>query len=165
MTCPACGARNADSAAWCSQCLRPLGDATPDRAPRAAPAPSAPAAPAAGATPTDRAFRTVDGEVEWRCPDCQAWNVFLVPVCARCGHRLGGRDGDHTDRTRRALWAVAAVVGVVVVIAIVLVVLALGDAPAADPGVVGARSSPGAVVAGGLASTATSCPPATCGDP
>lgn len=145
MTCPGCGARNPSSSTWCSQCLRPLGTAsTPPTRASSGPAPP----------PTDRAFRTVDGEVEWRCPDCATWNLFLVPVCATCGHRLGDDDG-RSERARRVLWVVAAVVGVVVVVSVVLAVLALRGAPTA----------PGAVAVGGLASTATSCPPATCGDP
>jgi hypothetical protein len=96
----------------------------------AAPAPE----PASGAgevsTPTDRGFRTVDGEVEWRCRQCDQWNPLLLPTCA-CGAHLGQEAGEpdpvavraRMARTRRAMWGVAIAVGSFAVIGVLIVVL------------------------------------------
>jgi hypothetical protein len=100
--CPACGARNTDGAAWCTQCyasLRgtpaPVDPARLDRSaldgpPEAAPAtgdarpPVAPggAGPARDAAARD--VRTVDGEVEWRCAACDGWTPLERSRCATC---------------------------------------------------------------------------------
>lgn len=141
MTCPDCGARNTPQAPWCTQCLRPLGED---------PAPSSPAAPAesasaparptpevstdaasTSATETDRPFRTVDGEVEWRCPACANWNLLAIPSCAVCGHALGTSGGsgerlaDRIARARRPLWVVAVIGAVAMIGSIVLLVMTL----------------------------------------
>lgn len=138
MTCPDCGARNTPEAPWCTQCLRPLGQD---------PAPSAPAGPAEPVParhapqpstdpPTtgvdgDRPFRTVDGEVEWRCPACANWNLLAIPSCAVCGHALGASDGsgdrlaDRMARARRPLWVVAVIGAVAMVGSVILLVLTL----------------------------------------
>lgn len=46
-----------------------------------------------GATPTStgqRDVRTVDGEVEWRCARCDAWNPLVVASCVTCGAERQG---------------------------------------------------------------------------
>jgi uncharacterized membrane protein YvbJ len=138
VTCPDCGARNTVDAPWCTQCLRPLGDvattASTDTAATAtrAPTPGPPPRPAAPATDEDRAVRSVDGRVEWRCPRCRTWNALEVAGCAACGQPLGeavvGSSARHRSeqvaRMRQWLWVAAAVVGGVVVVGVLLVVLA-----------------------------------------
>lgn len=102
MRCHACGARNPDGAAWCSQCYART-DAAPDApgvsdatgtADRsdAADVPDATDAAArgdaAGTTARDAAardVRTVGGEVEWRCGVCETWTPLAVDRCAVCG--------------------------------------------------------------------------------
>lgn len=128
MRCPSCGARNADDAAWCTQCFAPL-DEPPQPEPRAT-APAAPPTPAGGSA-ADRPFRTRDEEVEWRCRRCQAWNPLGVPSCATCGLPLVDepyRTPERIARTRRTLWIVAAVVCVTVVIVLVLALVTLQGA-------------------------------------
>ena len=136
IVCPACGARNTDDAPWCTQCLRPLGEAVrPEPAPTADPRPEPvpiPDAPAAG-VPGDRVVRSVEGGFEWRCPACDSWNDLEQPICAVCGHALGttvtgGGDepvGARVERARRILWIAAGVGAVLMVVAVVLLVLAL----------------------------------------
>jgi len=114
LRCPACGARNPASAAWCTQCFQSfasdeVGADEPDTpstgATDAAGASTAIAHPpgAEGATPTDgaasraaapgddlvdasaRDVRTRDGEVEWRCATCGGWNALTASVCTACG--------------------------------------------------------------------------------
>lgn len=145
MTCPHCGARNTADAPWCTQCLQPLGQAS---AP--APEPSSPPADpaAAGAAPashpppvrdapagdaTHGSFRSIDGQVEWRCHACQTWNALETQACAACGSRLaasvtGSVSSDVSDRVsraRRILWVAAAIGGLIAVASVVLLVLAL----------------------------------------
>jgi hypothetical protein len=98
----------------------------------AAPAPGATAGSAsgnAGAT-ADRGFRTVDGEVEWRCRQCDQWNPLLLPTCA-CGAHLGQEAGEpdpvavraRMARTRKVMWGVAIAVGSFAVIGVLIVVV------------------------------------------
>lgn len=135
--CPECGARNSPRAEWCTQCLVPLGSAAADgdgpadtpgpepavaEEPVAAPPEPEPAADATGpATPapadtSGRGFRTVDGEVEWRCDGCGAWNPLFVSSCPVCGQPMAGTgdagtwSGERVARTRRILWVAAAVI-------------------------------------------------------
>lgn len=139
MRCPDCGARNTDSAAFCTQCLRRFGTEDPD-GPGDRPAPAVTDAPGpttdeASSPPSDegggdRPFRTIDGEVEWRCDACGEWNPLLVPQCAICGRPLAGADrGDQqrerVARTRRLLWGVAAVLCLVAVVVLVLFLSAM----------------------------------------
>jgi hypothetical protein len=109
MRCGSCGARNPDTADWCSQCFVALGSApaaTGD-APGVAPAPTDDPASTRDATPHDRSpgdpapgpvdeapgatddggrdVRERDGEVEWRCATCDAWSSLHAPRCERCG--------------------------------------------------------------------------------
>ncbi len=145
MNCPQCGARNTAEAPWCTQCLEPLTAPPPRSTPPdpQTPSPAAPASPPVRDTPgtdptsqptddaADRPFRTVDGEVEWRCPSCDTWNLLAIPSCSVCGRALASsgrgadRFADRVARARRPLWALA-VVGVVVMIGgVVLLLLAL----------------------------------------
>lgn len=85
MTCPHCQARNPDGAAWCSQCLEPLG--------QPAPAPTAPTVPEPTPPPVaagdDALVRTRDGAVEWRCRRCESWTSIDLTRCAVCGAEFG----------------------------------------------------------------------------
>ena len=150
MNCPQCGARNTAEAPWCTQCLEPLTTPPPpepttpearvsgERVPVAgmpgsSPSGDTPAADGAN-QPTgdvDRPFRTVDGEVEWRCPSCDTWNLLAIPSCSVCGRALAssGREGDRladrVARARRPLWALAIIGAVVMIGSVVLLLLAL----------------------------------------
>jgi hypothetical protein len=105
--CAACGARNAATAGWCTQCYAALGAAaappveevaSPDVLPPAdlrspaVPAPSSPGElprdPASAAS--DRDVRDRDGTIEWRCARCDTWSPLLAASCATCG---GAREG------------------------------------------------------------------------
>lgn len=92
-----------------------------------------PAATAEPATPTPgpadtsrRGFRTVDGEVEWRCDECEAWNPLFVSSCPVCGQPMTGTgdpgtwSGERVARTRRILWVAAAVVCLLALVAVVV---------------------------------------------
>lgn len=146
MTCPHCGARNTADAPWCTQCLQPLGreepptptPPSPDASgggppPARTSTPVAPGAAMPGGTDRDRAFRSVAGDVEWRCPACDTWNRLEASTCPVCGHRLatsvtGGTGTAVAGRVQRArglLWIAAGVGGVLVVVSVVLLVLAL----------------------------------------
>ncbi len=139
MRCPDCGARNTASAAFCTQCLRRFDTVEPD-GPGDPPAPAVTAtpgsaideqsSPSAGEGDASRPFRTIDGEVEWRCSGCGEWNPLLVPQCAICGRALEGADRgaqqrERVARTRRLLWGVAAVLCVVAVVVLVLFLSAM----------------------------------------
>lgn len=136
MRCNACGARNSEDAAWCTQCYAPFQAAAP--AASAAPASEPTAAPAsdpptggAGAAPTgapssvgpsaetarrtDRDIREIDGRVEWRCSTCASWVALEDPACATCGAaRVGFGDpatptADVTDVPEQTLLGASAV--------------------------------------------------------
>lgn len=106
MRCPSCGARNADTAAWCSQCYARFGVEEEEPAPISA-ATTAPdehaRAPASAATATtgstataDRLIRRAEDGVEWRCVTCEAWNPIERSTCSVCGSALADafdRDG------------------------------------------------------------------------
>lgn len=105
MRCPDCGARNADAAAWCTQCYRrmegPIAAATAssaeagtqdrrpshaspsghDRAEMATPPPI----PAAARAAAQRDIRVVGEQVEWRCARCEGWTPLEQPACSACG--------------------------------------------------------------------------------
>jgi hypothetical protein len=93
--CPACGARNAEGAAWCTQCYADLQapvEASPTAGPPAteppATAPPAAAPPDAEREVRDgaaRDVRTVAGEVEWRCRTCDGWSPLGRERCVTCG--------------------------------------------------------------------------------
>ncbi len=105
MTCPHCQARNPDGAAWCSQCLAPLGQAptpppTPEPArpvaerPQDAPTSALEATPGSAPAPRvtagdDALVRTRDGAVEWRCRRCESWTSIDLTRCAVCNAEFG----------------------------------------------------------------------------
>ena len=137
MTCPHCGARNTADAPWCTQCLTPLAhveDASPPAAPASAVRGDDGRTSGPAADPDDRDFRTVDGEVEWRCRDCDQWNPMLARTCTVCGSPMPGADrsGDwsrqQVARTRRVLWVVAGVVCLLALVGVVVAVVAVRGA-------------------------------------
>jgi hypothetical protein len=109
--CPACGARNPDTAEWCSQCYATLTepDPTPDPAPGTGPDPGPPppdvsrsgavappgraAATTGGAAATgtggvvgaSERFRQTDEGIDWRCEVCDSWSPIERTTCATCG--------------------------------------------------------------------------------
>jgi hypothetical protein len=102
--CPACDARNAASAGWCTQCYAPLGQVAAPRAAAIADGDEAPAGDSTRDVPDrdvhdrgardrdarDRDVRERAGVVEWRCPRCEAWSPLLAPTCVACsGPRQG----------------------------------------------------------------------------
>ncbi len=114
MRCPACGARNAETAEWCTQCYVRLDGASsgapaaaPDGPPAAptttppathevtpgpatGPAPVTPEVPA-GSGPGPGAEATSDGRfrrtpegIDWRCELCETWNPLERTTCSSC---------------------------------------------------------------------------------
>lgn len=81
MQCPACGATNPESAAWCGQCLARFDQPAP------APASAASPAPAQGTVePTSsEGFRRVGDELQWACPQCGQFNSIDDVACVVCG--------------------------------------------------------------------------------
>jgi hypothetical protein len=97
--CPACGARNAATAPWCTQCYASFGeDAVPGPA-GAAPAGEGGSAPEAAPQP-DRAGATTDirqdehGGIEWRCATCDGWSPLEAATCVACGSPRQGFGDD-----------------------------------------------------------------------
>lgn len=98
MRCPACGATNPETAAWCGQCYRRFDEEVAPRSPNgSAAAPGAPAAPApppqtqpgsngpSEGTVTSEGFRRSGDEIEWECPGCGTFNSIDLQSCAVCG--------------------------------------------------------------------------------
>jgi TM2 domain-containing membrane protein YozV len=110
MRCPDCGARNADAAAWCTQCYRrlegpttasavapaevgtgerrPSHVATPsgdDHAAVPTPPSTPPPIPATARAAAERDIRVDGDQVEWRCARCAGWTPLEQPSCAACG--------------------------------------------------------------------------------
>lgn len=115
MKCPGCGARNAEAAAWCSQCYAPFGtdDHTDHReqAPVAAPSPSAevvPRARPATLVAGDARFRRSEEGVDWCCVACDAWNPLERSTCAVCGTSLSAalQEDEPPDPERVSLAAI-----------------------------------------------------------
>jgi hypothetical protein len=86
--CPSCGARNADSAAWCTQCYEPVTTPADD----ARPAPAA-----AAETAGDGRFRSGEDGLEWACGVCASWNDLELTACATCGAPFGQVVGAGSD--------------------------------------------------------------------
>lgn len=106
MKCPACGARNAEDATWCTQCFTAFPGASPAppaaepvvAEPAAPPPPVAPEAgpPVGGADPVeapaahrpvgkDGRFRRSGEGIDWSCARCESWNPIEISTCAVCG--------------------------------------------------------------------------------
>ncbi len=95
-----CHARNAEDAAWCTQCFERFAPASPGPAagdgtartghpdPPSAGPPSPPAegtgAEAAEAGSTGRDVRVTGAAVEWRCSTCGAWSPLESAACVGC---------------------------------------------------------------------------------
>lgn len=85
MRCPACGARNAGSADWCSLCYAPLRTEPPVAPPPEAPAPDTPTTGApTGTTSRDGRFRRTEEGLDWRCAACETWNPIERQTCVSC---------------------------------------------------------------------------------
>lgn len=110
MRCPSCGARNPDSAAWCTQCYTTFADGeaalpqTDDDAPAVDPVAAgdeaAHGADADGDVATeggDRRFRDADDGLEWRCAVCSSWNPLETSGCATCGAPFGRTLAEEPD--------------------------------------------------------------------
>ena len=119
MNCPACGARNSDTAEWCTQCYESLVEPEPEPTPPTPSPPAAPPQPQAppGATDPTAApepapsvggpdeprtvgeseqnvrrsgqFRRIDDRFEWVCRVCDTWNEVGVLRCQLCGVGFG----------------------------------------------------------------------------
>jgi hypothetical protein len=102
MRCPDCGARNADAAAWCTQCYQRLegpsaasaevgaGERRASREASSEPddpaaVPTPPPIPAAARAAEERDIRVDGDQVEWRCARCAGWTPLEQPSCAACG--------------------------------------------------------------------------------
>lgn len=106
MRCPACGARNADSADWCTLCYAPLRTEPPVAEPPAGDAPPGTPSPdpnladgtvpppevtrsapsrAEPATSSDGRFRRTGEGLDWRCASCETWNPLERHTCVSCG--------------------------------------------------------------------------------
>lgn len=107
MRCAACGATNAASADWCTQCYAPLetrlpaaGRGTGDAGDAGEEGQAGPAAegrqPAGTNGSSMEGFRTRDGAVEWECPACGTWTVVEELRCAACGTPVSAR-WEHPD--------------------------------------------------------------------
>jgi hypothetical protein len=87
--CPSCGAHNAATAGWCTQCYADLGGSTPPPAVELAvddgPVEPSPAVRSGPADAVARDVRTVGDEVEWRCARCDDWSPLLAATCVTCG--------------------------------------------------------------------------------
>lgn len=94
MRCPACGARNAETADWCSLCYAALRVEPPVAEPpvadpaRAEPSATGPAVAAPGgpepATSRDGRFRRTEEGLDWRCDACETWNPIERQTCVTC---------------------------------------------------------------------------------
>lgn len=122
MRCPHCGATNAETAQWCTQCYRrfdepvpppdvvttPDDDAVPveqagagdeTAIPVEAPETTEPAQPPAA---VDRAgFRREGEELQWQCVTCNSFNAMEATICAVCGAAFADRFRDDTPEPPR----------------------------------------------------------------
>lgn len=128
MRCPSCAARNADGAAWCTQCYAALDPAAPsEEIPEGPPAsepaeggeetpstpdpvgdvplPGAPQAqrarPISPRRPTgpDAPVRAGEAGLEWRCATCETWNDMEVEECEACGSNFSALLAEDQDAT------------------------------------------------------------------
>jgi hypothetical protein len=82
--CPACGARNAAKAAWCSQCYAPLGAAADTDPETGVREPDVRERDIRERDVRERDVRERDGEVEWRCGACGGWTPLHLAACLHC---------------------------------------------------------------------------------
>ncbi|MEX2549445.1 MAG: hypothetical protein WD638_04400 [Nitriliruptoraceae bacterium] len=105
MRCPSCGARNTESAAWCTQCYATLGAQDQPAREQVAPPenetlvggpppPPPPADPAEAGAAGGRDIRIRGEEVEWRCASCEGWSPLEAPICTVCGAPRAGFASD-----------------------------------------------------------------------
>lgn len=99
IACPACGARNSESAEWCTLCAVRLGSPAPDVAvPAPTPVPQATAH--REPTPAD----DTDGEPRWTCRVCGGVNPLSENLCATCATSIfeahGAQEERELDRRR-----------------------------------------------------------------
>jgi len=100
--CDACGARNVEGAAWCTQCYASFRG-EPEEPPTAVAEPptTTPTDPSSPEPPPEPAstgtgpvevgdVREVDGVVEWRCATCTSWTPLDLASCATCGAPRSG---------------------------------------------------------------------------
>lgn len=127
MRCPSCAARNADGAAWCTQCYAVLDPAappeeTPERPPASeavereetpstpdplgdVPSPGAAQGRRAGTDGTRPAtgprapVRAGEAGLEWRCATCETWNDMDVEECEACGANFSALLADDQQAT------------------------------------------------------------------
>jgi hypothetical protein len=98
--CDACGARNPEGAAWCSQCY--LSQLTPRLGPAAQiaestlpvgllplPPPAPGPAPATPMAAGGGRFRESSAGLEWACVACDEWNLLDRIECTMCGAHFG----------------------------------------------------------------------------
>ncbi len=86
--CPACGALVTADAAWCGQCLTPLGPsaaATAAAGPNVSAPDAAPASEVAATTPAGAASAVATATPTWPCPVCEHPNPIELDACAVCG--------------------------------------------------------------------------------
>jgi hypothetical protein len=125
--CPACGASNPQSAAWCGQCLRRFDEAgeapAASQTPAAPQTPVAPEPPAASQSPAvskpepvderpppprlaavsspQRAVRREGDAVVWTCPACDSENPVEILNCSVCGTALASLFQPETQAPER----------------------------------------------------------------
>lgn len=84
MRCPACGATNPDTAAWCGQCYHRFDAEPVDEKPTLPP----PSANGDTPRPLERVptegFRRHGDEVQWQCPRCEHYNAIELQRCEVC---------------------------------------------------------------------------------
>jgi ribosomal protein L40E len=96
VTCPHCGASNAPSATWCTQCYASLQE-PPAADPGPGPAPTTPSPAAAPGEPPlrdpapDSGLRRGEDGLEWSCVACETVNPIEVSSCTACGVAFAAR--------------------------------------------------------------------------
>jgi hypothetical protein len=106
--CERCGARNAEGAAWCTQCY--VSFASPGDEPGVIGDEPGRTVDGDGGTGDARArdVRVVGGDVEWRCRRCDGWSALAAASCATCAApREGFGGGTATGPARTVAPAVA----------------------------------------------------------
>jgi TM2 domain-containing membrane protein YozV len=109
--CPSCGARNAESATFCTQCFASFAPPPPPPPPPPAtgtasgptgpseldldlPLGGGPAADGPVEVLGDGRFRRGPEGMDWRCGVCQTWNPMERTTCAVCRARFGAEEDE-----------------------------------------------------------------------